>query len=274
MCRVREFPSLEDNPASKRFTVSMATQQQLLGAFDSLLQPGRFKDYGPNGLQVEGRTEVRRIVSGVTASRALIEAAIAAQADAIFVHHGLFWRGQDGRVTGWMKQRLALLLGHDINLFAYHLPLDAHPELGNNAQLGLKLGLRATGRFGEQELGFLGERSDGAAFADANELAAHLAQVLGRKAVQAGAPSGPIRQIAWCTGGAQGYFEDAIAAGADAFITGEISEPQAHYARECGVAFFACGHHASERYGAPAVAGHVAAGCGIEHRFIDIDNPA
>lgn len=252
----------------------MATQQQLLSAFDNLLQPGRFKDYGPNGLQVEGKSEVLRIVSGVTASRSLIEAAIAARADAIFVHHGLFWRGQDGRVTGWMKQRLALLLVHDINLFAYHLPLDAHAELGNNAQLGLKLGLRATGRFGEQELGFLGERSDGAAFADAPALASHLEQVLQRTVVRVGDAARPIRNIGWCTGGAQDYFQDAIAAGVDAFITGEISEPQAHYARECGVAYFACGHHATERYGAPAVAGHVAAACGIEHRFIDIDNPA
>lgn len=264
---MREFPRPGDNPA-------MATQQQLLSAFDSLLQPGRFKDYGPNGLQVEGKAEVARIVSGVTASRGLIEAAIVARADAIFVHHGLFWRGQDGRVTGWMKQRLALLLGHDINLFAYHLPLDAHAELGNNAQLGLKLGLRASGRFGEQELGFLGERDDGTAFADSAALASHLELGLGRAVIQVPGATRPIRTIAWCTGGAQGYFEDAIAAGADAFITGEISEPQAHYARECGVAYFACGHHASERYGAPAVAAHVAAGCGIEHRFIDIDNPA
>jgi dinuclear metal center YbgI/SA1388 family protein len=252
----------------------MATQQQLLSAFDNLLQPGRFKDYGPNGLQVEGKAEVARIVSGVTASRSLIEAAIQAGADAIFVHHGLFWRGQDGRVTGWMKQRLALLLAHDINLFAYHLPLDAHPELGNNAQLGLKLGLRATGTFGEQELGFIGERSDAAVFADAGALALHLEQTLQHAVVQVGGGAGPLRRIAWCTGGAQGYFEDAIATGADAFITGEISEPQAHYARECGVAYFACGHHATERYGAPAVAGHVAAELGIEHGFIDIDNPA
>ena len=121
-----------------------------------MLQPERFKDYGPNGLQVEGRPEIRKIVSSVTASRALIEAAIAAGADAVFVHHGLFWRGQDGCVTGWMKQRLALLLAHDVNLFAYHLPLDAHPELGNNAQLGAKLKLVADGRFGEQDLGFIG----------------------------------------------------------------------------------------------------------------------
>ncbi len=252
----------------------MATQQQLLSAFDSLLQPERFKDFGPNGLQVEGKATVTRIVSGVTASRALIEAAIAAGADAIFVHHGLFWGGQDGRVTGWMKQRLAPLLAHGINLFAYHLPLDAHPELGNNAQLGLKLGLRATARFGEQALGFLGERNDGSAFANAGVLASHLQQVLGRAVVQVGSDAAPVRRIAWCTGGAQDYFEAAIAAGADVFITGEISEPQAHYARECGVAFLACGHHATERYGALAVAAHVAAQCGIEHRFIDIDNPA
>ncbi|HCY15793.1 MAG: Nif3-like dinuclear metal center hexameric protein [Curvibacter sp. GWA2_64_110] len=251
----------------------MTDRTQLLQAFDALLQPERFRDYGPNGLQVEGRTEVRKIVSGVTASRALIEAAIAAQADALFVHHGLFWRGQDGRVTGWMKQRLALLLAHDINLYAYHLPLDAHPELGNNAQLGLRLGLRADARFGEQELGFLGERAQGS-FATAAELASHVGQALNRQITLINTAPSAIKKIAWCTGGAQGYFEAAIAAGADAFITGEISEPQAHYARECGVAYLACGHHASERYGAPAVAAHVAAQLGLTHEFIEIDNPA
>jgi dinuclear metal center YbgI/SA1388 family protein len=250
------------------------TRKELLQAFDALLQPARFKDYGPNGLQVEGRERIEKIVSGVTASRALIEAAIEAQADAIFVHHGLFWRGHDGCVTGWMKQRLALLLAHDINLFAYHLPLDAHAELGNNAQLGLQLGLRATARFGEQDLGFLGGRADGRSFASASDLAEHLKNVLNRPVVQIGRAQAAIKNIAWCSGGAQGYFEAAIAAGADAFITGEISEPQAHYAREMGVAFIACGHHASERYGAPAVAAHVAAQFGLAHQFIDIDNPA
>jgi dinuclear metal center YbgI/SA1388 family protein len=252
----------------------MASTQQLLQALDGLLQPDRFKDYGPNGLQVEGKAEVRRLVSGVTASRALIEAAVQARADAIFVHHGLFWRGHDGRITGWMKQRLALLLEHDINLFAYHLPLDAHPELGNNAQLGLKLGLRASARFGEQDLGFLGGLADGGSLRNAHELAAHVEKVLGRHVTLVEGGQREISRIAWCTGGAQGYFESAIAAGADAFITGEISEPQAHYARECGVAFLACGHHASERYGAPAVAAHVAQQLGLEHRFIEIDNPA
>ncbi len=255
----------------------MTDRRQLLQSFDTLLQPERFKDYGPNGLQVEGKLQVTKIVSGVTASLALIQAAAAARADAIFVHHGLFWRGQDGRVTGWMKQRLALLLQHDINLFAYHLPLDAHPELGNNAQLGLKLGLRAfegpAGRFGEQGLGFMGRAVEGQ-FNSVETLAEHAKTVLKRPVTHVGKAQTAIKNIAWCTGGAQGFFEDAIAAGADVFITGEISEPQAHYARECGVAYIACGHHASERYGAPAVAAHVAGQLGLEHEFIDIDNPA
>jgi dinuclear metal center YbgI/SA1388 family protein len=253
---------------------NMADRTQLLQALDALLQPERFRDYGPNGLQVEGGAQVRKMVSGVTASRALIEAAIAVQADTIFVHHGLFWRGQDGRITGWMKQRLALLLAHDINLFAYHLPLDAHPELGNNAQLGKLLGLRVVAQFGEQALGCLGERTEADGFADAGALADHLETRLKRSVVFVQPANKSIKKIAWCTGGGQSYFEAAIAAGADAFITGEISEPQAHYARECGVAYLACGHHASERYGAPAVAGHVAAQLGIAHEFIDIDNPA
>ena len=246
-------------------------RQELLQHFDALLQPARFKDYGPNGLQVQGKARIERIVSGVTASRALIDAAIAARADALFVHHGLFWRGQAGRVVGWMKERLQRLLAHDINLFAYHLPLDAHPELGNNAQLGLRLGWRADAHFGEQELGFAAQ----AAFADARRLTEHVQTVLGRSAtLVAPEPARPIRRVAWCSGGAQGYFESAIAAGADAFLTGEISEPQAHLARETGVAFIAAGHHATERYGAPALAGHVAAQLGLEHRFIEIDNPA
>ncbi len=252
----------------------MIDRIQLLKSFDDLLLPARFRDYGPNGLQVEGCDQVHKIVSGVTASRALIEAAIEAKAQALFVHHGLFWKGQDGRVTGWMKQRLALLLAHNINLFAYHLPLDAHDTLGNNAQLGLKLGLAAQGRFGEQELGFMGSRADGDSFENADALAAHLEKVLKRPVVKVGPARCAIKKIAWCSGGAQTYFEAAIAAGAEAFITGEISEPQAHYAREMGVAYFACGHHASERFGAPAVAAHVAAQWGITHEFIDIDNPA
>ncbi|MFY8013850.1 MAG: Nif3-like dinuclear metal center hexameric protein [Limnohabitans sp.] len=252
----------------------VVTRHALLSACNALLQPARFKDYGPNGLQVEGSDTIRHLVSGVTASRALIEAAIEAKADAIFVHHGLFWRGQDGTVTGWMKQRLQLLLAHNINVLAYHLPLDAHPELGNNAQLGKRLGLEVQGVFGEQDLGLWGERADGQTFANAQALSAAVAKTLGREPVVVQMPARKIRKVAWCTGGAQSYFEAAIAAGVDAFITGEISEPQAHLARETGVAFLACGHHATERYGAPAVAAHVAAQLGISHQFIEIDNPA
>lgn len=246
------------------------SRETLLHAFDALLQPDRFKDYGPNGLQVEGRAQIGLVVSGVTASRALIDAAIEAGADAILVHHGLFWRGQDGRVTGWMKQRLQRLLAHDINLFAYHLPLDAHRELGNNARLGAALGWAADAHFGEQDLGCLANVQ----YASAAELSAHVGQVLGRSPLCVAGHTGPVTRVGWCTGGAQGYFEAAAAAGAQVFLTGEISEPQAHLAREMGVGFIAAGHHATERYGAPAVAAHVAAQLGLAHSFIDIDNPA
>lgn len=250
----------------------MTISRDALGsAFDDLLQPERFKDYGPNGLQVEGRPRIKRLVSGVTASQALIDAAIAERADALFVHHGLFWGGQDGRVSGWMKRRLQRLLAHDINLFAYHLPLDAHPELGNNARLGAELGWTADAHFGDQGLGCVASVQ----YPSAAALAEQVRAVLGRAVTLVAPDAGkPLARVAWCTGGAQGYFEAAIAAGADAYLTGEISEPQAHIAREMGVAYLAAGHHATERYGAPAVAAHVAGQLGLEHVFIDIDNPA
>lgn len=236
-----------------------------------LLEVDRFKDYGTNGLQVEGRAKIRHLVCGVTASVALIDAAIAAGADAILVHHGLFWRGQEARVTGWMKHRLARLLAHDINLFAYHLPLDAHKELGNNAQLGLRLGWQADGTFGEQDLGCIGSLS---ASQDMPGLCAALQLQLGREVLALPGDGRPLQRVAWCTGGAQSYFEAAIAAGADVFVTGEISEPQAHYSAETGVAFIAVGHHASERYGVQALASHLAAEFGLTQQFIDIPNPA
>jgi dinuclear metal center YbgI/SA1388 family protein len=249
-----------------------ADRDALAGWMDRLLESGRFSDYGPNGLQVEGRTRVRRIVSGVTASLALIEAAAADGADAIVVHHGLFWRGQDGRVTGWMKRRLAALLAHDISLYAYHLPLDAHPEVGNNARLGAELGLTVAGSFGDKALGLIGAPADGPCSLEA--LTARVQATLGRAPVVVPGDGRPVRRVAWCTGGAQGYFESAIAAGADVYLTGEISEPQAHIARETGCAFLACGHHATERYGAQALGARVAAEFGLQHRFIDLDNPA
>ncbi len=250
----------------------MAERNDVECCLRTLLQPDSFKDYGPNGLQVEGRRELRRIASGVTASLAFIEAAIAAGADTLLVHHGLFWRGQDGRLTGWLAARVRRLMAADVNLFAYHLPLDAHPELGNNAQFGLRLGLVADARFGEQDLGFIAPA--GGALGTLGALVQRAQSQLGREPLLVPGDGRALRRVAWCTGGAQGYFEAAVAAGADAFLTGEISEPQAHLARETGVAYLACGHHATERFGAPAVAAHVAAQFGLEHRFIEIDNPA
>jgi dinuclear metal center YbgI/SA1388 family protein len=248
----------------------MAARNEIDSYLATLLAVERFKDYGPNGVQVEGGEQVSRLASGVTASLALIDAAIAWRADAVLVHHGLFWRGQDGRLTGWLVERVRRLMVHDITLFAYHLPLDAHAEHGNNAQLGARLGLTADARFGEQDLGFAAP----VAATSLDALAEAVRSALGRAPLVLPGDGRALRRVGWCTGGAQGYFEAAIAAGCDAFLTGEVSEPQAHLARETGVAFLACGHHATERYGAPAVAAHVAERFGLEHRFFDIDNPA
>jgi dinuclear metal center YbgI/SA1388 family protein len=249
----------------------MAERHLIETSLNALLRPEGFKDYGPNGLQIEGRAEVRRIVSGVTASLAFIDAALADGADALLVHHGLFWRGHDGRLTGWLKERVARLLKAEVNLFAFHLPLDAHAELGNNAQLGLRLGLVADARFGEQALGFIGPAPE---LVTAEAFARRVEQALSRVPVLLPGDGRVLRRVAWCTGGAQGSFEAAIDAGADLYLTGELSEPQAHLSRETGVAYLACGHHATERYGAPAVADWLARQHGLQHRFIEIDNPA
>jgi len=247
------------------------TREELQGALDQLLEPVRFRDYCPNGLQVEGRGQISTLLSGVTASLALIEAAVAAGADALLVHHGLFWKGDDMRVTGPKKRRLELLLKHDINLYAYHLPLDAHGELGNNAQLAKQLDFTLTGRFAEQDIGFLGDLP---VARPAREVATLVGQRLGRAPLLVGDATRLVRKVAWCTGGAQGYFEQAIAAGCELYLSGEISEQTTHLARESGVPYIAAGHHATERYGVQAIGAWLAKNHGIEHRFIDIDNPA
>ncbi len=233
------------------------------------LDINRFRDYCPNGLQVEGREQVRTVVTGVTASMALLEAAVEAGADMVLVHHGYFWRGEDPRIIGPRQRRLKLLLTQGISLFAYHLPLDAHPELGNNAQLALRLQLSPDGRFGEQDLGWLGSTSA----RTVAELAASVEQALGRAPIVIGDPAQPVQRIAWCTGAAQGSLDAAIAAGATAYLSGEISEQTVHLAREAGVAYLGCGHHATERYGVQALGEHLAREFGIRHRFIDIPNP-
>lgn len=248
----------------------MVTRVALQRHLENLLQVNRFKDYCPNGLQVEGRGEVRRIVCGVTACQALIDAAIATNADAILVHHGWFWKSEDGTVTGYRKSRMASLLAHDINLFAYHLPLDAHPELGNNVQLAARLGWQISGRFGEQEIGVNGVLP---APTEARRLSEHVAAVLGRPPLLIGNPNKMITRIAWCTGGAQGFFEAALATGADMFVSGEISEQTVHLARETGMNYLAAGHHATERYGVQAVGAHLTKEFGIAVEYIDIDNP-
>ena len=236
----------------------------------SLLDVSRFRDYCPNGVQVEGRAEVRRIASGVTASQRLLEAATAWGADAILVHHGYFWRNEDAAITGIKKQRIAHLLQHDISLLAYHLPLDAHIELGNNAQLGQRLGFVQQGRFGEQGIACYGELASAQTL---SQLCKTISDSLQREPQVIGQSDRAIRRIAWCTGAAQGYFEEAVALGADAFLTGEISEQNVHVAHETGVVFIAAGHHATERYGVQALGAHLATQFGIEHRFFDMDNP-
>mgnify|MGYP001765218943 CR=1 FL=1 len=235
-----------------------------------LLEPDRFRDYCPNGLQVEGKTEVRRIASGVTASQKLLEAATAWKADAILVHHGFFWRNENATITGTKKRRIAHLLQHDVSLLAYHLPLDAHAELGNNAQLGQLLGFMEHGRFGEQEIAWHGELAQQQTL---SQLTGKIHRTLERVPLAIADGDPLIRRIAWCTGAAQGYFEEAVALGVDAFLTGEISEQNVHLAQETGVAFIAAGHHATERYGIQALGNHLTEHCGVEHCFFDLANP-
>lgn len=232
----------------------------------------RFRDYCPNGLQVEGRSQIETIVTGVTASMALLEAAIEKGADAILVHHGYFWRGEDMRVIGQKHKRLKLLLEHDVNLFAYHLPLDMHAEFGNNVQLARLFGLQAESRFGEDNLGWLGTIDD-AKVDTVGALAQRIEQRLGRTPLVIGDPTQKVGKIGWCTGAAQSLLGDAISAGADVYLSGEISEPTVHLAREAGVAYLACGHHATERYGIKALGQHLSETFGLTHHFIDIDNP-
>ena len=246
---------------------------ELLRHLDQTLQPGRFHDYCPNGLQVEGRPEVARLATGVTASQALLDAAIAWGADAILVHHGYFWKGEPGPVVGMKRRRLGALLGADVSLLAYHLPLDAHPQLGNNARLGQLLEieepqlLQPEDPFSVGNLGCLAEPLC------ASSLCVRLQQLTGQAPLLIGDGDTRLQRVAWCTGAAQSYIEAAVAAGADVFITGEASGQTVHIAREEGIHFIAAGHHATERYGVQAVGEHLAAAFPLEHRFFDVPNP-
>ncbi|WNN45628.1 MULTISPECIES: type 2 GTP cyclohydrolase I [Winslowiella] len=234
------------------------------------LNTAAFSDYAPNGLQVEGRCEVKKIITGVTACQALLDEAVRLQADAVLVHHGYFWKNEAPVIKGMKRNRLKALLANDINLYGWHLPLDAHPQLGNNAQLAKLLQIEVRGEimplvpWGELKETLTGE-----------QLAQRITEVLGRTPLHCGdnAPQ-HIRRIAWCSGGGQGFIDDAAEFGVDAFITGEVSEKTIHSARENGLHFFAAGHHATERAGIKALGEWLAESYGLDVTFIDIDNPA
>ena len=237
---------------------------------NTFLQPERFSDYCPNGLQVEGKQEINKVVTGVTASMALLQAAVEAKADAILVHHGYFWRGDALPITGIKKRRIQFLLQHDINLFAYHLPLDAHAELGNNVMLAKRLGLTITGCAGDKDMLLLAELNQPQTLQTFVET---IARKLQRTPQVISDLNKPIKHIALCTGAAQGYIEQAVAAGVDVYISGEISEQTVHVARESGITYISAGHHATERYGIQALGEHLAHKFDLQHEFIDIDNP-
>jgi len=251
----------------------MVTLTELVNYTNGLLNIHQFADYCPNGLQVEGKPEVRKLVTGVTACQALVDQAIDTSADAIIVHHGYFWKSEDPCITGMKKNRLTSLLKANLSLLAYHLPLDAHPDYGNNAQLARVLEFKVDGRFGRGTSDQLGVYGSLSTVMSADELGAHIRLKLGRTPQHIAGNERPIQRVAWCTGAAQGYIEQAVAVGVDAFISGEISEQTVHVARESGIHFYAAGHHATERYGAQALGAHLANQFGLEHQFIDIDNP-
>jgi dinuclear metal center YbgI/SA1388 family protein len=252
----------------------MVERDALSDHLDELLEVHRFSDYCPNGLQVEGRRSIELVIGGVTACQALLDAAVARQADAVLVHHGYFWRGEDARVVGMKARRLHTLLSAGLNLFAYHLPLDAHPQLGNNAQLGRRLGIvDAEPAESPADSGLLWTGRLQPA-GSAASLAQRLAEVLGREPLHVGEPEAPLERIAWCTGAAQSMIEEAAGLAVDAYISGEISEPTAHVARERGLHYFAAGHHATERDGVRALGSHLAQRFGIRFEFVDIPNPA
>lgn len=243
---------------------------ELAAFLDELLQPGRQADYCPNGLQVEGAPRIARLACGVTASLAFVRAAAARGAQAVLVHHGWFWRGEDPRVVGVRRERLGALLGADLSLFAYHLPLDVHPEVGNNVQLARAMGWpdgEPAGPDGLLRIATL------AAPASAAALGSALQATLGREPLLVGDAARPVRRLAWCTGAAQDLLQHAIDAGADAFVSGEISERTTHLAREAGVLYAAAGHHATERFGVQALGARVRERFGIEVEFLDDPNP-
>ena len=253
----------------------MILRDDLRQYLNELLEIKLFADYCPNGLQVEGKKKIETIVTGVSACQALLDAAVAKNADAILVHHGYFWKNELQVLTGIKRARLKTLLSRDINLFGYHLPLDAHPVYGNNAQLAKILNLQVLARLDHDaipRLFYLGKPSEGKVLAE--DFADRIEHCLGRKPLHITGSKRHIEKIMWCTGAAQNYIDQAIDQHVDAYLTGEVSEQTVHAARESGIHFYAAGHHATERYGIKALGEHLQQRFGLAHHFIDIDNPA
>ena len=252
----------------------MPTLSEITTYTDQYLRISEFSDYCPNGLQVEGKEKIEKIASGVSASMSFIEQALAWGADCLLVHHGYFWKNERSQVVGMKRHRLKALLSADINLLAYHLPLDAHPVVGNNAQLAQRLGisnlepLQKTRKSPIGNVGMLDEPQDIGWFVS------KCAEILSRTPIHVEGGPKQVQKIAWCTGGAQSMIEDAVDRGADVYLTGEISEQTVHIARESGLHFISAGHHATERYGVLALGNHLAEKFDIQHQFFDVDNPA
>lgn len=247
--------------------------RELLVEINRLLKPDQFNDYCPNGLQVEGKAVIRHLVTGVTASQRLLDAALEQGADAILVHHGYFWRGEDAVITGLKRKRIKTLLDRDVSLLAYHLPLDAHAEFGNNVQLARVLGLTPTGELLKQNNQIMGLVAELPEPISGDQLQQRISAALDREALHIDAPGRAIRRVGWCTGAAQQYIDQAAKLGLDAYISGEISEPTVHSAQEHGLHYFAAGHHATERYGVKALGEFLSQRFDIRHTFIDINNP-
>ncbi|MFQ5468837.1 MAG: Nif3-like dinuclear metal center hexameric protein [Gammaproteobacteria bacterium] len=240
---------------------------------DELLRVDEFQDYAPNGLQIEGKPDVSRIVSGVSANLALIESAIQHRADAVIVHHGYFWRGEDPRIIAMKKRRIELLMVHGISLLAYHLPLDAHPEIGNNASIAEVLGVSTSGNFGsglQSGLAMYGELD---VATKPEKLSALLQDKLSQAPLHLPGRASEIKSIGWCTGAAQDYLFDAAQLGLDAYISGEVSEQTTHIAREMGIHYFAAGHHATEQFGVRRLADRLSTHFKIDHIPVNIPNP-
>ncbi len=236
---------------------------------NTLLQVDQYKDYAPNGLQIQGKDNIKKVIFGVTASLELVEKAIALHADAIVVHHGYFWKGEKPNITGMKQRRIKALLAHDINLFGYHLPLDGHETLGNNAQLGKLWQVKNSAAIAPFDLLWTGEVAN----LSAQAMGAVIEKTLNRAPMIIEGGNHKIKRLAWCSGSAQGYLEQAAGLGVDAFISGEVSEKTYHEAREYGIHYFAAGHHATERGGIAALCDYLGKHTDLHCTFIDCHNP-